>query len=459
MVVGRAAHEATGFDKDALNRSMKVSIPTMGPNADFKQWKRDFLNFISIKATYLIPQLAIRESGARLDEQTQHYACTLMVHAASANKRADQALKCVSPACPDCATAAWDIMCERLDCTSFARSLTLLDNLMLRQRRDQSLADYVHFLRQTFDEYNETCQLIDGYAAIHPHNLGLLMLRGISSSGPCGQANKCVINAFDTDYLLSFDEVMRSILHLARNMDENSGAPSMPARDTSPPPISAFVVVGRGSHSGRGHNPRGSRGGRGLPNKCSACGNLDHIMSSCAASDDALLKWTLAKRKMIIHKYGTPCGSASTHAALMSDVPIDDSDSLPTLEDCTDEYDDTEVSVPFSSVAFSSSITPGRDLSQHWVVDSACSINLAAFRSDFSTFTPPSTRSRVGGVGVDVKGSGSVRMSIRLASSHFSHRTIHALYTPDLSSRSTQRIGRLLSVSSLQSHCGCEFPH
>jgi hypothetical protein len=55
------------------------------------------------------------------------------------------------------------------------------------------------------------------------------------------------------------------------------------------------------------------------------------------------------------------------------------------------------------------------------------------------------------------KGSGSVRMSIRLASSQVIHRTIHELYTPDLSSRSARRIGRLLSVSWMQSHSGCEF--
>jgi hypothetical protein len=55
VVIGRAAHEATGFDKDALNRSMKMSVPIMGPTTDFKQWKRNFINFLSIKATYLIP--------------------------------------------------------------------------------------------------------------------------------------------------------------------------------------------------------------------------------------------------------------------------------------------------------------------------------------------------------------------------------------------------------------------
>ena len=187
---------------------------------------------------------------------------------------------------------------------------------------------------------------------------------------------------------MSADEVMASILHLAHNMDEDD-APDTPAPNISPPTISAFVDVGRGSHSGRGRPPRGPRGGRGLPNKCIACGSLDHILSSCTAPDDALLRWTLAKRKMIIQKYGTPGGSHFAHAAVLSDVPADDSDSLPTLEECTDEYDDTEVSVPFSSVAFSSSLTPGRNLSQYGVVDSACSINLTAFKSDFARFTPP----------------------------------------------------------------------
>jgi hypothetical protein len=222
-----------------------------------------------------------------------------------------------------------------------------------------------------------------------PYNLNLLMLRGISSTSPFGQANQCVINSFDTDYLMSADEVMANILHLAHNMDEEAYAPGAPTPDTLPPLISAFVANGRGSHNGRGHNPRGLRGGRGLSNKCSAYGSLDHIVSSCTAPDGALMRWTLAKRKMIIQKYGTVGGSACAHAAPLSDVPADDTETLPTLEDCGDEYNDTEVSFPFNSVAFSSSLTPGRDLSQFWVVDSACSINLTAFRGDFTTFTPP----------------------------------------------------------------------
>jgi hypothetical protein len=217
----------------------------------------------------------------------------------------------------------------------------------------------------------------------------------ISSNGPHGEAKHCVINAFDADYMLSVDEVMASILHLAHNMDEDD-APDTPTPNVSPPPISAFVVVGRGSHGGRGHPPRGPRGGRGLPSKCKACGSMDHILSSCTARDDALMRWTIAKRKMIIQKYGAPSGSHLAHVALLSDVPADDSDRLPTLQECTDEYDDTEASVPFSSVAFSSSLTPGRNLSHFRVVDSACSINLTALKGDFDSHPPPLPRALEG---------------------------------------------------------------
>jgi hypothetical protein len=75
--------------------------------------------------------------------------------------------------------------------------------------------EYVHYMRHTFDDYNETCEMIDGSTAIHPHHLGLMMLHDISSNGPVAQATQCVINAFDTNYLLSANEVMANILHLA----------------------------------------------------------------------------------------------------------------------------------------------------------------------------------------------------------------------------------------------------
>jgi hypothetical protein len=45
-------------------------------------------------------------------------------------------------------------------------------------------------------------------------------------------------------------------------------------------------------------------------------------------------------------------GSASAHTAMLSDVPSDDADVLPTFEDCKDENYDTEVSVPSAPLRY-----------------------------------------------------------------------------------------------------------
>jgi hypothetical protein len=45
------------------------------------------------------------------------------------------------------------------------------------------------------------------------------MIRGLSNAGQYGQAKKCVINALDTDLIISADRVMGSIIHQAQNID------------------------------------------------------------------------------------------------------------------------------------------------------------------------------------------------------------------------------------------------
>jgi hypothetical protein len=151
-----------------------------------------------------------------------------------------------------------------MDSLSFAHSLSLLDNLMLRERPCQSLTEYVHFMRPTFEDYNETCEMIDCSAAIHPHNMALLMLRAIFNTGNFGHAKPCAISAFNTNYLPSADEAMANIIHLAHNMYKELHDPAMTAPDGHAPPIFAFVAARRDSHNGRGHSHRGGRGGRGL---------------------------------------------------------------------------------------------------------------------------------------------------------------------------------------------------
>jgi hypothetical protein len=76
------------------------------------------------------------------------------------------------------------------------------------------------------------------------------------------------------------------------------------------------------------------------------------------------LKWSLAKRKMLVQKYGTPSGLAS-HVVLLGDVHQSDveSDALgagPSKMECGDEYDDKGASVSFNFVAFFASAPPGR---------------------------------------------------------------------------------------------------
>jgi hypothetical protein len=104
-----------------------------------------------------------------------------------------------------------------------------------------------------------------GYAAIHRHNWGLLVLRGISSTGQYGHAKQCGINALDTNYLLSTDEVMANTMHMAQNMEEELplSFDSAFVPYGAAPPIFAFVADGRGQLTGRPQGFCGGRGGRG----------------------------------------------------------------------------------------------------------------------------------------------------------------------------------------------------
>jgi hypothetical protein len=148
---------------------MKMNVSVMGSNTEFRHRKNRLLDFLSLKAAYLIlqGQVALRESRAYLDESALSYAFALLHHAVGDKRRDDQAVRCITAARPNCGAAIWEILCERMNARSYARSLALLDNIMLRQRPGQSVTEYVHFLRQSFDDYNETCQLMDGTAAIH----------------------------------------------------------------------------------------------------------------------------------------------------------------------------------------------------------------------------------------------------------------------------------------------------
>jgi hypothetical protein len=117
----------------------------------------------------------------------------------------------------------------------------MLNNPMLWLRPGHPLTEYVHFMRQAFDDYNETCEIIDSSAAIHPYHMGRLMLSSTTSTCQFSQGKYCVIDAFDTNYLLSANDVMASILHLAKNMETELPCMDLSTHDVTTPPVSAFI--------------------------------------------------------------------------------------------------------------------------------------------------------------------------------------------------------------------------
>jgi hypothetical protein len=148
--------------------------------------------------------------------------------------------------------------------------------MMVRQASGQYVSAYVHAVKQHFDELNECMQLKDGYVAIHPHVLALVMIRGLSNFGQYGQAKQCVISAFDTDFIMSADKVMGSIIHPAQNLDAEDNVTS----DSVAHPVNAFLadrkrICGRGL-GGWAANKIKSK----FAMKCGACGDPNHVWST-----------------------------------------------------------------------------------------------------------------------------------------------------------------------------------
>jgi hypothetical protein len=220
--VAMTADWATNIDGDSFSRSFRMDAPLMPKTGELKVWKRDFVSFLSIKAAALIPpvhRLALSSSGGPLSPVAQRYAHAMLVQCCRQNKHDAQTIAGVRAGRPDCGTAAWEMLCERLDAQSISRTLSLLDRMIVRQACGQSVSAYVHAVKQHFDDLNECMKRKDGSAAIHPHVLAMVMIRGLSNVGQYGQAKVCVINAFDTDFIMSADRVMGSIIHKAQNLN------------------------------------------------------------------------------------------------------------------------------------------------------------------------------------------------------------------------------------------------
>jgi hypothetical protein len=273
--IAMTADWGNNFDGDSFSRSIRLEAPLMPKTGEFKTWKRDFLSFLSIKGAALISQLALSSSGVPLNPIAQRFTHAMLVQCCRHNKAAAQAIASVPAGRPECGTSAWELLGERLDAQSISRTMSLLDRIMVRQAFGQSVSAYVHAVKHHFDELNECLQLKDGYAAIHPHVLALVLFRGLSNVGQYGHAKQCVTNAFDTDFILSADKVMSGIIHQAQNLDADVSV-KLDIADAGHP-VNAFVA------------DRKRQGGRGIGGwtsdkkkskfamKCGACGDPNHV--------------------------------------------------------------------------------------------------------------------------------------------------------------------------------------
>jgi hypothetical protein len=120
------------------------------------------------------------------------------------------------------------------------------------QRPDESLSDFVHNMRQVYNDLNESCLMADGPIDMPEHFLSIFMQVGMSQEAPYyGHAKHCIVNASDPTFSLSAFEVSQDILHQANHLDTPKAVV-----DSTAPPVSAFFA---GSQP---HRRRSSGGGK-----------------------------------------------------------------------------------------------------------------------------------------------------------------------------------------------------
>jgi hypothetical protein len=130
----------------------------------------------------------------------------------------------------------------------------------------------------------------DGSAVIYHHVFALVMIRGLSNVGEYGQAKQCVIYAFDTDFILSVDRVMGTIIHQPHDLDaEEHGVLDNAAFGHT---INAFLADRKRQGDRRPCNWVANKrhDKTKFPTKCGPCGDLNHVRSTCKALDADVLR-------------------------------------------------------------------------------------------------------------------------------------------------------------------------
>jgi hypothetical protein len=77
-----------------------------------------------------------------------------------------------------------------VDSQRIALTIRLARHLIRVRRPNESLTDFVHNMRQTYDDLNESCLMADGPVLLHKHFLNCFILVGMFQEGANGQAKQ-----------------------------------------------------------------------------------------------------------------------------------------------------------------------------------------------------------------------------------------------------------------------------
>jgi hypothetical protein len=73
-----------------------------------------------------------------------------------------------------------------MDFQTIALTMRLSRQLIRVPRPDESLTDFVHNMRNAYDDLNEFCFMVDGPVVLHERFLSIFMMVGMSQEGPFG---------------------------------------------------------------------------------------------------------------------------------------------------------------------------------------------------------------------------------------------------------------------------------
>jgi hypothetical protein len=173
-------------------------------------------------------------SRARLDPDAQDFLHAMLAHAVNTHNLARHAVTIVQQSQPDKGSASWHAIGHRLDQHSIPLTMQMAQHLARQQRPGESLSQYVHNIRHTYDELNESSMLADGPVVLPDNLFSISMLARLPRKGNLGQAKQCIINAFDPNLAISSSELTEHLLRHAAYMDGSVADPlSLPPITTA----------------------------------------------------------------------------------------------------------------------------------------------------------------------------------------------------------------------------------